>query len=423
MYTKSVRSTEINVEGPATLRGEIAVSGSKNAALAQLAGAALSGGQVVLENVPQLDDVASFCNILNSIGVSCSRVGSTVLVSAGSVRNDAVIGTDLSSRTRASVYCLGIFSALRLRGRVGLPGGDGFSARPIDFHIEALRRFGVVVEFNSEFAIVSPRDLRGTRVPLPFPSVTGTCNCVMVALHAVGETRIVNAARDPEVQAFCRFLTRMGARIGGIGTSELVVDGPTELRPNHVVVEPDRSEIVTLAIAAGLTRGDVLIRFDGAFGLSRLVKVLERVGIAIRSESDGLRVSSEGPFCAFQFECGPYPRLQSDWQPIATALATGCAGRSWISDEAFPNRRTHLEPLRVLGAKIHEKRTGFLVDGPTKLKGAIVTATDIRCAAALLVAGLAADGVATVNNAWQLDRGYEHIDQKLQQLGARIWLS
>jgi len=413
----------IEIEGGVPLKGEVEVSGSKNATLPQIAAALLAPGRSVFRNVPELADIRTMGRLLSHLGAKVAREagtgGHTLEVDATDLpRPEAPY--ELVKTMRASVLVLGPLVARLGRARVSLPGGCAIGARPIDQHLKGLAALGAHIELAHGYVEASAKRLRGAQVVFDLPTVTGTENLMMAAALAEGRTVLENCAREPEVTALASVLTRMGARIEGAGTSMIAVEGVRELRPVEVEVIPDRIEAGTLLAAALITGGDVLVRRARAEDMDALLVKMREAGAAIVPERDGLRLRAPATPEAVDFVTGPFPGFPTDLQAQLMACMTVARGAARVVETVFENRFMHVQELSRLGAEIHVDGHTAVVKGVPKLSGAPVMATDLRASASLVLAGLRAEGVTTVHRVYHLDRGYEALESKLRSLGARV---
>jgi UDP-N-acetylglucosamine 1-carboxyvinyltransferase len=327
---------------------------------------------------------------------------------------------ELVKTMRASVLVLGPLVARFGRARVSLPGGCAIGARPINLHIKGLERLGAVVELDQGYVTASAEKLRGTTVTFDVVTVTGTENLMMAASLAEGRTILENAAREPEVADLAAYLTSMGARIQGVGTPEIVIDGVSELRPGTHTVIPDRIETGTYALAAAITGGRLKIRRCRPDHLETVLRKLEAAGVTVQKAGDTLEVEAANGIESVDVKTWPYPGFPTDMQAQFMALMTLGRGTSVITEQIFENRFMHVSELRRLGADIGLDGRSAVVRGVPRLSAAPVMATDLRASASLVLAGLAATGATHVSRIYHLDRGYERLDQKLRQVGAKI---
>jgi UDP-N-acetylglucosamine 1-carboxyvinyltransferase len=413
----------IEIEGGIPLKGEVEVSGSKNATLPQIAAALLSPGRSVFRNVPELADIRTMGRLLSHMGAKVTRDaetgGHTLEIDAADLpRPEAPY--ELVKTMRASVLVLGPLVARLGRARVSLPGGCAIGARPIDQHLKGLAALGAHIELAHGYVEASAKRLRGAQFVFDLPTVTGTENLLMAAALADGRTVLENCAREPEITALAAVLTRMGARIEGAGTSVVAVEGVRELRPADVDVIPDRIEAGTLLAAALVSGGNVLVRRARAEDLEALLVKLREAGATVAPERDGLRLRAPARPDAVDVVTGPFPGFPTDLQAQLMACMTVAHGAARVVETVFENRFMHVQELSRMGAEIHVDGHTAVVKGVPKLSGAPVMATDLRASASLVLAGLRAEGVTTVHRVYHLDRGYEALDDKLRSLGARV---
>jgi len=414
----------IEIEGGVPLRGEVTVSGSKNATLPQIAAALLAGGRSTFHNVPDLADIRTMGRLLANLGAQVERSAEdgahTLHIDASALENPEA-PYELVKTMRASVLVLGPLLARCGRARVSLPGGCAIGARPIDQHLKALTALGARIELAHGYVEASvPGRLRGAKVLFDLPTVTGTENLMMAAALADGQTVLENCAREPEVTALSSVLSSMGAQISGAGTGTITIDGVERLHPATVEVIPDRIEAGTLLAAAVITSGDVLVRRARAADLEAFVLKLTEAGASIVAEGDGLRVRAPARPFAVDFVTSPFPGFPTDLQAQLMACLSVAEGASRVVETVFENRFMHVQELLRMGAEISVDGHTALVKGVPKLSGAQVMATDLRASASLVLAGLRAEGTTTVHRVYHLDRGYERLEQKLSRLGARI---
>ncbi len=413
---------KIIVEGGVPLRGTVAVSGAKNAALPALAASLLAEGDHVLHNVPDLADVRTLGRILRHMGCVVERgEGRTVHLRVPAALN-AEAPYDLVRTMRASVVVLGPLLARFGRARVSLPGGCAIGARPIDQHLKVLGAMGaeITIEHGYVEAKVPRGRLRGAEFVFDLQTVTGTENALMAAVLADGETVLRNCAREPEVADLAAALNGMGARIEGGGRAEIRVHGVSSLRPMRHAVISDRIEAGTLLVAGALTRGDVVVQGCEPDHMAALLEKLREAGAVLELVPGGLRVRGEGRPKPISLRTAPHPGFPTDMQAQMMVLAAVADGSSVITETIFENRYMHVLELRRLGAEITVDGKTALVKGVPRLSGAPVMASDLRASAALVLAGLDASGQTEVQRVYHLDRGYERLEEKLAPLGARI---
>lgn len=412
------------LKGGRPLRGTLSVSGSKNAALPIMAGALSATGPVVLDGVPDLADVATLSLVLRSLGLHVERMTGGALSLHVIDPRPTLAHYDLVRRMRASVCVLGPLLASRGKAVVSLPGGCNIGHRPIDLHLKGLAALGAEIAIDRGYVRASASGLRGATVDLAGPfgtTVTGTCNVLCAAVLARGQTVITSAASEPEVVDLGHFLQALGARIDGLGTSTLVIEGVEQLGSCRYTIIPDRIEAATLLIAGAITGGDLELTNVEPAHLTAVRELLTRMNVEVSSPAAGaLRVRRAGALRAVDVIAQPYPAVPTDVQAQLTALLTLADGASQVTDRVFPDRFLHLPELARLGANVYREGATARIQGVERLCGAEVMASDLRASAALLLAGLAAEGPTTLRRVYHLDRGYERLERKLNAVGARI---
>jgi UDP-N-acetylglucosamine 1-carboxyvinyltransferase len=408
------------IEGGAPLRGTIAASGAKNAALPILIATLVAPGEHRLTNVPDLADTSATLSLLGRIGCPSLSNGTIRLDTSRIAFSEAPY--DVVRKMRASVLVLGPLLARTGEARVSLPGGCAIGTRPIDQHLKGLEALGCRFELSGGYIHGRADGLRGADIRLDMPTVTGTENIVMAAVLAEGTSRIVNAAREPEVVDLCRFLTTLGARIEGVGTDTLVIEGVPRLtpasRPYRIVA--DRIEAGTYLCASAITGGDVTVTGVDPAILDATLAKLGEAGCAVHRGADSVRVVRDGPLLPFAAVTQPYPGLATDMQAQLMALACLATGCTTIEETIFENRFMHAAELMRMGATISHTGRNATITGTGRLQGAAVMASDLRASAALVLAGLAADGLTEVLRLYHLDRGYDDLVGKLRGVGARL---
>ena len=410
------------IRGGRRIEGSVQVCGAKNAALPQIAAALLSSEPLELRNVPEVTDVNTMLSLMREFGVVATPGSGRVLVLDASEARNAQAPYDLVRRMRASILVLAPLLVRFGSARVSLPGGCAIGARPIDQHLKALEAFGATVEMAGGYihAQTNGDGLRGGRFVLSSPSVGATETALMAAVLARGESEILNAARDPEISDLALCLLAMGARIEGVGTHRILVQGVDALhRARHELIT-DRIEAGTYAIAAAITGGHLEILGAHLEHLGSVCAILESAGAQIWPTDRGLMVVRSGPLKAIDVSTEPYPGFPTDLQAQFMALMTVAAGASVIRETVFESRFMHVPELGRLGANVSLQGSTALVRGVERLHGAEVMATDLRASVSLVLAGLVAEGETTVNRVYHLDRGYEALDRKLVQCGADI---
>ena len=421
----------IRIIGGERLTGTIPISGAKNAALPLMIASLLTRETLVLRNVPRLADVTLLGRILGNHGVDITVVGKKVgqattdgqtfkLKSAEIV--DTTAPYEMVSRMRASFWVLAPLLARCGEAKVSLPGGCAIGTRPVDLHLTTLEALGASIELEGGYVIAKARKgLTGARIALSKVSVGATHNALMAAVLARGETVIENAAREPEVADLASCLKKMGAKIGGIGSSTLEVQGVDHLHGAEHTVLPDRIETGTYAMAAAMTGGDVLLQNTRADLLARALELLRSSGVEIEEMPSGLRVARNGGgLRPVAVDTEPFPGFPTDLQAQLIALMCMAQGTSTVRETIFENRFMHVQELARLGARIDLKGDTAMVTGVTGLAGAQVMATDLRASVSLIIAGLAAKGETMIGRVYHLDRGFERIEDKLRQCGAHI---
>jgi len=415
----------IRIRGGKTLKGEIQISGAKNAALPLMAASLLTDGDLRLDSVPDLADITTMTNLLAQHGVEVTtklRGKERSVTLSGKNVNDTTAPYDLVRKMRASVLVLGPLLARERKARVSLPGGCAIGSRPVDLHIKGLQQMGAKIDLREGYIEASaPEGLSGAEIVFPFVSVGATENLMMAACLARGETKLVNAAREPEVADLGRCLVAMGADIHGIGTDTVVVRGVDRLHGADHAVIPDRIETGTYVMATAITGGDVELIGAELDQLQAMATVLEGSGIDITPSNRGLRVRrANGRLIGVDVMTEPFPGFPTDLQAQMMALMTTAEGAAMITETIFENRYMHVPELRRMGANINLHGASAMVRGVPKLTGAPVMATDLRASVSLVIAGLAAHGETVVNRIYHLDRGYERLEEKLAACGADI---
>ena len=419
---------KIRIRGGARLRGQIPISGAKNAALPLMVASLLTDAPLTLTNVPKLADVAFMADLLRLFGVEADWTPETVPGQGGRYRLAArsLTGTtadyDIVRKMRASFFVLGPLLARAGHAKVSLPGGCAIGARPVDLHLKALQALGARVELDEGYVIASaPGGLKGAEIEFPFVSVGATENALMAATLAQGRTVISNAAREPEIEDLGRCLMAMGAKISGLGTSKITVEGVPSLHAAEHAVLPDRIETGTYAVAVAIAGGEVELTGTSGALIAALIAVLEKAGAEISETEGGLRVARNGVRpVSVSVATEPFPGFPTDLQAQLMALMTTSEGTSAIRETIFENRFMHVPELLRMGADIRVEGDTAIVAGVPRLKGAPVMATDLRASSSLVLAGLAAEGETIVNRVYHLDRGFERMEEKLARVGADI---
>ncbi|MCA1945315.1 MAG: UDP-N-acetylglucosamine 1-carboxyvinyltransferase [Desulfovibrio sp.] len=410
------------IHGGRELHGTIAISGSKNAALPILFAALLFDAPLRFSNVPQLKDIRTTCKLLEILGCETQLEGNSLQVAPGVLAHEAPY--DLVKTMRASALCLGPLLARLGRARVALPGGCAIGARPVDMHLAALEKMGATFTLDSGYIDGrADHGLKGAHIQFPFPTVGGTENLLMAAALADGETILENAAREPEVTDLANFLNACGARISGQGTSVLRIQGVSRLLPAPYAIMSDRIEAGTYMAAVAAARGEVLLTNCPLDAMDAQMDVLQQMGVQFTHEAGGIRVRVDGRLRGVDVMTLPYPGFPTDMQAQVMAAMCLAEGSGVIEETIFENRFMHVQELTRMGARIKLSGRTAVVRGVERLTGAPVMASDLRASASLVVAGLAASGVTTVQRIYHLDRGYEELDKKLTNVGANVYRS
>lgn len=418
------------VRGGKPLQGRVRVGGAKNAALPILAASLMADEPITLHDVPDLVDVRTLSQLLATLGVSSERQPDRSLRLEVTDPLPVVADYELVRRMRASICVLGPLLARRGKAMVSLPGGCNIGDRPIDLHLKGLKALGADIRIERGYVIATAKRLRGTRIFLggSFGStVTGTCNVMAAATLADGVTTIESAACEPEVVDYGRLLNAMGAKITGLGTPFLQIEGVSSLHGAEHHVIPDRIEAATLLMAGAMTRGNVIVENVCTDHLSAVLDKLNDVGVRIEVSDDSadphrstLRVLPADRLLPTECSALPYPGLPTDVQAQFMALLSRADGISVVTDKVFPDRFMHVAELVRLGASIHREGQSAIINGTGRLHGACVMASDLRASAALVLAAIAAEGESVIRRIYHLDRGYEQLEERLNLLGADI---
>ena len=408
------------IEGGRTLRGQVRVSGNKNAADYAMAASLLTAEDCILENVPDIEDVSFMAAILRQLGAEVERLSpSRVRINAANV-NSYEAASDLVVNLRASFLVMGALLTRFGKAACCPPGGDVIGLRPLDVHLTGFSALGAEVYRRGDQFVAEAERLRGARVVLDYPSVMGTLNVLLAATLADGTTTIINAAAEPEVANLAQMLNRMGAQVQGAGTNTIVVTGVQELHGVTHRILPDRLEAGTFALAAAVTRGEVEILEAQPEHLDALIWKLQETGVRIHSFEGGITVTGVDAYRAVGAQAVPYPGLATDLHPPLAAFLTQAKGVSVIHERVYDNRLLYISELRKMGADVVTAGQTAIISGPTHLYGTPVRCMDLRAGASLVVAALAAEGTTQISDIYHLDRGYEALDEKLRSLGASI---
>lgn len=409
------------IHGGKPLQGTVRVSGAKNAVLPIIVASMLGTTQSTLTEIPKLADVHTVCDVIASLGVHIEHPERDTLVIDAHELTSTTAPYDLVRRMRASFLVMGPLLARKGRAQISLPGGCSIGARPIDLHLKAFEAMGAVINLeNGDIEATAPNGLKGAQIYLDFPSVGATENILMAASMADGKTVLENAAEEPEIVDLATYLNSMGANIRGAGTNVIRIEGVKELHgANHAVI-PDRIEAGTFMVGAAMTQGNVFVENVISEHLKPLISKLKEVGAEVQEEIDGIRVIGHEPLRPADIKTLPYPGFPTDMQAQFMALTTICQGTSVVTETVFENRFMHVDEFKRMGAKIRIEGRSAIVEGVPRLKGASVNATDLRAGAALVLAGLVAEGETEVGYLYHIDRGYDNLVLKLQRLGADI---
>lgn len=410
------------VKGARPLRGEVNISGSKNAALPILAATIMLPGRSVIRNIPNLLDVTTIIRVLRALGIRAEYSQSshnTVHIWNYQVRH--VAPYELVTKMRASFFVIGPILAVKGLAKIPLPGGCAIGSRPVDIHIKGLEALGAQVNLEHGFVIAKAAKLRGAKIYFDFPSVGATESVMMAAALAEGETTIGNAAREPEIADLANFLIKAGAKIEGAGGELIKIEGVAKLNPVDYSIIPDRIEAGTMMLAAAITRGSLKLNHVIPEHVESTIRKLQETGVRVEHDGGSVTVANDDGFKAVDVKTLPYPGFPTDMQPQFTALLSLANGTSVVSESVFENRFMHLPELRRMGADIKLEGQSAIINGVAKLSGAPVRVTDLRAGAALLLAGLAAEGETLIEDRdHHLNRGYEKLIEKLNGVGADI---
>ncbi|TWT03537.1 UDP-N-acetylglucosamine 1-carboxyvinyltransferase [Planomicrobium sp. CPCC 101079] len=414
---------QIIVKGGQKLKGKVRVEGAKNAVLPILAGALLaSNGKSILKEVPNLADVYTIQEVLKSLNVSIEyfpEKNEMVIDASQTLSSEAQF--EYVRKMRASILVMGPVLARNGFARVALPGGCAIGSRPIDQHLKGFEAMGAKISFGNGFVEAKTNGrLRGAKIYLDFPSVGATENIMAAAALAEGVTVIENAAKEPEIVDLANYINEMGGRVVGAGTDTMRIEGVKELHGAEHYIIPDRVEAGTFMVAAAITEGDVIIENAVPEHMAALISKLGEMGVDIQEVEEGLRIRASRPLRSIDIKTMPHPGFPTDMQSQMMSLMLTAQGNGILTETVFENRFMHVEEFRRMNASVKIEGRSVIMEGPSKLQGAEVAATDLRAAAALILAGLAAEGITRVNNLYHLDRGYVNFHKKLAALGADI---
>ena len=412
------------VEGPVRLAGSVRISGSKNASLPIMAASILIEGKTCLSSVPNLSDISVCAELLGELGCEVGRESDGRLCIDATTVDNPVGEYDIVRRMRASICILGPLLARCGRAEVSMPGGCAIGDRPVNLHVKGLKALGAKIHLRNGYIIAeAPRGLKGREIFMggAFGStVLGTANILMAATLARGRTVIESAACEPEIADLANCLNAMGAKISGIGSPRLTIEGVRQLSPVQYEVIPDRIEAGTFMVAAAITAGELRIENCRLDDMMAAVDTLRNIGVRVQAAGNGCVVSRTGPIGTADITTQPYPGFPTDLQAQFMALLSLASGNSVVIEKIFPDRSMHVAELNRMAANLRKEGPTVIVAGVKKLIAAPVMASDLRASAALVLAGLAAEGETTINRVYHIDRGYERIEEKLNPVGAKI---
>ena len=412
---------KLKIQGGHSLRGEIHISGSKNAALSIIAASIMTEERIVLENIPHLEDVTTMIRLIAGMGVSVTLADDNKLMLDSSKIRNYLAPYDLVKTMRASILVLGPLIARFGEASVSLPGGCAIGARPVNLHLDGLKAMGADVEINEGYICAKAKKLKGAHFSFSPVSVTGTANLMMAGVMAEGQTILENAATEPEVINLGEFLLKMGAKIKGLGTRKIMIDGVNKLCSTEHKIIPDRIETGTFLVAAAITKGSVLLKKTQPEHLKSVLDLLSQTGAVIFFEEDTIELTmSLTNIKPADFTTQPYPGIPTDMQAQLMVLNAIAPGNSIVVETIFENRFMHVLELQRMGADISLRGNTAYITGVKRLQSAPVMATDLRASAALVLAGLVADGETHIDRIYHIDRGYECIENKLSLLGAKV---
>ena len=412
---------KLKIQGGHSLRGEIHISGSKNAALSIIAASIMTEERIVLENIPHLEDVTTMIRLIAGMGVSVTLADDNKLILDSSKIRNFLAPYDLVKTMRASILVLGPLIARFGEASVSLPGGCAIGARPVNLHLDGLKAMGADIEINEGYICAKAKKLKGAHFSFSPVSVTGTANLMMAGVMAEGQTILENAATEPEVINLGDFLLKMGAKIKGLGTRKITIDGVNKLSSTEHKIIPDRIETGTFLVAAAITKGSVLLKKTQPEHLQSVLDLLRQTGAVIFFEEDTIELTMNlTNIKPADFTTQPYPGIPTDMQAQLMVLNAIAPGNSIVVETILENRFMHVLELQRMGADISLSGNTAYITGVKRLQSAPVMATDLRASAALVLAGLVADGETHIDRIYHIDRGYECIERKLSLLGAKV---
>ena len=408
------------IQGGTSLSGEICISGAKNAALPILCASLLTAETLKIENVPQLNDVTTMLALLRQMGIDITQDGKQGVELAAASLSNLVAPYEMVKTMRAAILVLGPMLARAGKAMVSLPGGCAIGLRPVDQHIKGLQAMGAEIKIDHGYIHAQAKHLTGAHIVMDLVTVTGTENLMMAATLANGTTVLENAAREPEVTNLADCLIAMGAKIYGAGGDTITIEGVRTLHGATHRVMPDRIETGTFLVAAAASGGEIYLRDTRADILTAVLDKLREAGATIESGQDWISLKMKGVLKSINLRTAPYPAFPTDMQAQFMVLNSVAEGTSIITETIFENRFMHVQELKRMGANIEVEGSAAIVHGVASLDGTNVMATDLRASASLVLAGLIARGETTIERIYHLDRGYEHIDEKLTRLGAKV---
>lgn len=411
----------IIVEQSPPLKGSVRISGAKNSALPILAATLLSSSTCYLDDVPDLNDVKIISEVLNILGAKVNKLGKEEMeIDSANICNYEA-PYELMSKMRASFLVMGPLLARLGRAKISMPGGCAIGTRPIDLHLKGFKALGATIEIGNGYVEAHAKKLVGSEIYLDFPSVGATENIIMAAALAEGETILENAAMEPEIIDLANFINKMGGNIKGAGTNTIKIKGVSSLGGTKHQIIPDRIEAGTFMVAAAITKGDILVKNVLTNHIKPVIAKLHEVGATIIEEGDNVRVIGNDVINAVDIKTLPYPGFPTDMQSQFMTLMAVASGTSVVVETVFENRFMHVDELNKMGADIRIDGRSSIIEGVKSLKGAPVRATDLRAGASLILAGLIARGKTEISDIYHIDRGYSDIEEKVRQMGGRIY--
>ena len=413
-------SDRLLINGGCRLTGTVEIDGAKNSALSLMAACLLSGEISILENVPRLKDVYSMIEVIKTLGINVEWIDENTLSIDPDDFNNYEAPYELVKTMRASFLVMGPLLARLKKARISLPGGCAIGARPVDFHLKGFRELGAEISTEKGYIKAEVKNLKGSEIYLDFPSLGATENIMMAASLADGDTSIENAAKDPEVIELGNLLNKMGAEIHGLGSDIITIKGVKKLKGVRYRIIPDRIEAGTYMVAAAITGGNIKVKHINAYYLKSCIVKLEEAGLNVVTEEDSITVSNSNRIKSVDIKTMPFPGFPTDLQAQFMALMSIANGTSIITENVFENRFAHAGDLRRMGADIKIEGRNSIIKGVKKLSAAPVMASDLRGGAALVLAGLVAEGTTEISRIYHIDRGYVRLNEKLRSLGADI---